>query len=59
LHAKASACSSPLPRSGQILFARLEGLKPLQIVNPGYPDRGDSDMKAEMQAEMEADGAEI
>jgi len=40
-------------------FARLEGLKPLQIVNPDHPDLDDSDLKAEMQAEMEADWAEI
>jgi antitoxin (DNA-binding transcriptional repressor) of toxin-antitoxin stability system len=40
-------------------FAKLEGLQPLQIVNPNYPDLDDAELKAEMKKEMEADWAEI
>lgn len=38
---------------------RFDRLTPLQIINPRYPDLDDADLKAEMQAEMEADWAEI
>jgi antitoxin (DNA-binding transcriptional repressor) of toxin-antitoxin stability system len=35
--------------------SRFHLLTPLQVINPDYPDLDDADMKAEIQAEMEAD----
>jgi antitoxin (DNA-binding transcriptional repressor) of toxin-antitoxin stability system len=37
---------------------RFDRLTPLQIINPGYPDLDDSEMKAEMKAEWERDWEE-
>lgn len=37
---------------------RFDRLTPLQIVNPDYPDSGDSDLKAGMQSEWEKDWEE-
>jgi hypothetical protein len=39
---------------------RFDRVTPLQIINPDFPDiMDDVELKAEMQAEMEADWAEI